>query len=165
VRWVLLWICCSLVACNGDDNGTEDPCGPETGTVVNIVDGDTVDLESGVRIRYMLTDTPERSKNECFADEAALYNGQLVLNQEVEIEYDEECEDRYDRTLAYVSIGDTLVNRVLVERGYACVLHIPPNGVDRVDGFLADQQAAEDAARGLWGACDSAAADFPTACE
>jgi len=43
---------------------------------------------------------------------------------------------------------------LLVERGYACVLHIPPDGDDRAAEFTALEAAARAAHRGLWGACD-----------
>jgi micrococcal nuclease len=141
--------------------GGGSPCGPESGVVMRAIDGDTIELESGETIRYLLADTPESTggADDCFGQEAADYNAQLVEGERVTIEYDVECEDRFDRLLAYVSVGDTEINSLLVERGYACVLYIPPNGEDRVDEFQALEDAARAANRGMWGACAEVTCD------
>ena len=38
--------------------------------------------------------------------------------------------DRYGHTLAYVIVGATVVNEVLLREGHASPLHIPPCGND-----------------------------------
>jgi micrococcal nuclease len=65
----------------------------------------------------------------------------------------------YDRLLAYVTVGGQDVNRHLVDRGLACVLHIPPNGEARVDEFLDAEQTARDGGVGMWGACPEVTCD------
>ena len=45
------------------------------------------------------------------------------------------------------------LNRLLVERGYGCVLHIAPNGDDRKDEFDMLEFRAKAEGRGLWSAC------------
>ena len=144
VRFALLFV----AACAGG--------GADTAKVTRVVDGDTVELEDGTKIRYLMVNTPETTsgKNECYGQNAVTFNTDLVLNKEVELRYDVEKMDMYGRTLAYVTVGNTEVNTVLVERGYACVLHIPPNGDDRLQEFNALQAEAKAALRGLWGACD-----------
>lgn len=138
-------------------------CGPSEGVVAKVVDGDTIDLESGERIRYLLVDTPETTagKNDCFGQQAVAFNTDLVLGKRVTLSYDVECEDRFGRTLAYVSVDGQEVNSLLVERGFACVLHIPPNGDDRAAEFTELEAGARAAGRGLWGACDP----LPPACK
>lgn len=132
----------------------EERCGPSTGTVARAIDGDTLELESGEKIRYLLVDTPESTtKTECYGPEAKAFNRSLVQGQQVELTYDVECRDRFDRLLAYVTVEGQDVNRLMIERGYACVLHISPNGDDRVESYEALEQAAKEAGRGLWGAC------------
>ncbi len=144
MRWMLV---IALAACNS---------GPDTGKVTRVVDGDTIELESGEKIRYLMVNTPETTggKNECYGQNAVQFNTDLVLNKEVELRYDVEKLDMYGRTLAYVTVGGQEVNTLLVERGYACVLHIPPNGDDRLQEFKALETEAKAALRGLWGACD-----------
>jgi micrococcal nuclease len=112
-------------------------------------------------VRYLLVDTPEITggKMDCYGTEARDFNRTLVEGQTIGLRYDEECTDRYDRLLAYIDIGDREVNEVLVERGLACVLHIAPNGDDRVDEFEVLQARAEARGVGMWGACETVACD------
>lgn len=141
--------------------GADSPCGATEGKVTRVIDGDTIELESGVKLRYLLVDTPEISGGvECFGDNAKTYNEDLVLNKTINISYDEQCTDMYGRTLAYVTVDGEDVNARLVRQGYACVLYIPPNGQSRVDELMALQLEAKNAQRGLWGACNP----LPPAC-
>jgi len=139
----------------------EAPCGPATGVVSEVVDGDTIVLASGERVRYLLVDTPESTggHHDCFGDTAARFNRDLVLGRTVELSYDAVCDDRYERTLAYLRVDGSDVGRVLLERGYGCVLHIPPAGDDRVGDYRAAEAEARRARRGLWGSCPEAPCD------
>ena len=53
--------------------------GPDTAIVTNIVDGDTVDLDTGIRIRYLMIDTPESTggATDCFGQNAKTFNSDL----------------------------------------------------------------------------------------
>ena len=145
-----LALVCVLAGC--PDSG--DRCGPASGTVARVLDGDTIELESGEKIRYLMIDTPEVGNNlECYGEEAKQLNSELVAGKEVNLQYDVECTDRFDRLLAYVSVGDREINSLMVERGYACVLHISPNGDERKNEFDSLESLARQADRGLWGAC------------
>lgn len=143
----------TLGACGGD---TVSECGPNEATVDRVIDGDTIVLDTGVKIRYLLVNAPETTNghNDCYGSNAAQYNSDLVLGKKVELTYDVQCDDMYGRTLAYVKVDGQEVNSLLLSRGYACLLHIPPDGDDRLDEFKALQQEAKDAKRGLWGQCD-----------
>jgi micrococcal nuclease len=147
-----LLVLAALASCGGE--GSE--CGATSAIVTRIIDGDTVELDSGATIRYLMVNTPETTggKNECYGQNAVTFNRDLVLDKQVELVYDDECTDRFGRTLAYVSVGGAEVNTLMIERGYGCLLHIPPNGDDRADEFEALERAAKTAKRGLWGACD-----------
>jgi micrococcal nuclease len=153
----LAGLACVLAGCGGGGS----VCGPTSGVVANVVDGDTIDLESGERVRYLMIDTPESTNGatDCFGQNAKTFNTDLVLGEQVTLAYDVECEDRFGRLLAYVSVGDTEVNTLLVDRGYACVLHIPPNGDDRVAEFEALEDAAIADSRGMWGLCEDVTCD------
>lgn len=121
-----------------------------------MLDGDTIELESGEKIRYLMIDSPEVGNNlECYGDEAKVLNTELVAGKNVQLRYDVECTDRFDRLLAYVSVGDREINSLMVERGYACVLYIPPNGAERNSEFERLESMAKQADKGLWGACDT----------
>ncbi|HUS65278.1 MAG TPA: thermonuclease family protein [Kofleriaceae bacterium] len=147
-----LLVAVALFGCSGEE---DERCGPSSGIVARVVDGDTVELESGEKIRYLMIDTPESTTEiECYGEEAKEFNASLVEGKEVQLEYDVECKDRFDRTLAYVTVDDREVNSLLVERGFACVLYIPPNGEGRMDDFESLEAVAEAENRGLWGACE-----------
>jgi micrococcal nuclease len=131
-------------------------CGPSRARVSRVIDGDTIELSSGERVRYLLVDTPESgSREECWGREAADSNRSLVAGREVALEYDVECRDRYDRLLAHVWVDQILVGEELLSRGDACVLWIPPNGADRIDRFSSLEARARSQGRGLWGACST----------
>lgn len=62
-----------------------------------------------------------------------------------------ESRDRYGRALAYVWLADgRSLNLLLVERGFAQPLTIPPNA-DLAERIGAAARAAREAGRGLWG--------------
>lgn len=135
------------------------PCGETEAKVARVIDGDTIELESGVRVRYLLVDTPEISRD-CFAEIGKSFNSEMVLGKTVRLTYEERCTDVFGRSLAYVSVDGQEVNALLVQRGYGCVLFIPPDGTSRVDEFDALEREAKDAHRGLWSACHP----LPPAC-
>lgn len=145
----------SAVLCGASCSPTSE-CGPTSGEVSEVHDGDTITLKSGEKVRYLMVDAPEvGSDSECYGDEARSFNQSLVLGQQVKLRYDVECEDRFNRLLAYVSVGDREVNTLIVERGYACVLHIAPNGDARLSEFQSLEDDAHAANKGLWGFCST----------
>ncbi|RKH27751.1 hypothetical protein D7X12_40575, partial [Corallococcus sicarius] len=141
-----------LFACGGEEEGA---CGPRTGVVTQVIDGDTVVLQDGERIRYLLADAPEttRGHHDCFGEEAATFNRSLVEGRTVRLRDGEACTDRFGRRLAYVSVEGHDVNALLVERGYACTLFVSPAGGSRRGEFEALEVEARRARRGLWGRC------------
>ena len=135
--------------------GAEGACGPEAGVVARVVDGDTVVLQTGERVRYLLVDTPETTggHDDCFGAEARDFNRALVEGRGVRLHYAEACTDRYGRLLAYVSVDGREVNSLLAREGYACVLYVSPAGRSRRAEFEALESSARRARKGLWGAC------------
>ena len=98
-----------------------------TATVSRVIDGDTIELTGGERIRYIGIDTPEDGEPGFSA--ATQRNTVLVAGATVILDV---CEaqplDPFGRTLAYVIVGTTVVNEVLLAEGLADPLHIPPCG-------------------------------------
>src|SRR5207244_6522739 len=85
--------------------------------VVRVVDGDTIVVRIGDRtekVRYIGVNTPEihhpRRGEEPGGRAAARVNGDLVWRKTVRLELDVRERDRYRRLLAYVWVGDTMVN-------------------------------------------------------
>jgi micrococcal nuclease len=147
----------ALVACND-----ASVCGPTSATVDRVIDGDTIVLATGEKVRYLLIDAPETPNGhaDCFGSNATTFNRDLVEGKTIDLAYDARCTDTYGRLLAYVSIDDTDVNALMVERGDACVLFIPPDGETRRSEFQTKQADAKARRAGLWGACDP----LPPAC-
>jgi micrococcal nuclease len=133
-----------------------------TGTVVQVIDGDTVDIRLGgttERVRLIGVDTPETVARDrpvqCFGAEASARTKALLpAGTEVRIERDEVTRDQYGRLLAYVwrTDDDVLVNLALVEGGFADAVTFGDN-----EALYAAFAAAEAKARadgtGLWSAC------------
>ncbi len=150
----------------GDEvSGGPAPIGAEAGSargvVDRVVDGDTISVELDgsedvESVRYIGIDTPETVKPgtpvECYGKQASELNVELVAGQAVELEFDRERRDRYGRLLAYVFVGETLVNAELLREGAARTLEIEPN-TSRAEQFARLEQEAGDAGRGLWSDC------------
>ena len=83
-----------------------------------------------------------------------MFNSDMVLGKTVELRYDVQKQDQFGRTLAWVTVDGMEVNRLIIERGFGCLLHIAPNGDDRLDEFKMLEQTARLSMKGLWGACD-----------
>lgn len=165
-RWLLLIIIMLLAACNknGDEKNDESndtsnipveavenlPVRPEnltTVTVTHVVDGDTVDLADGTRIRLIGINTPELDQP--YYDEATQFTRALLENKQVGLEFDADELDQYDRTLAYLWIGDELANYTIVRSGWANSLSIQPNVKYAVYIEQAQEKAAAEGA-GIW---------------
>ena len=140
------------------DTGAEPRCGPSEATVETVIDGDTIVLTSGEKVRYLLIDAPEitNGHTDCYGQEAFQYNRDLVLGQEIALTYDEQCTDKYGRLLAYVEAPDGEMNTLLIERGFACLLIVPPNGADRESEFAGLELEARQSGEGMWTACEGA---------
>ena len=124
--------------------------------VTRVIDGDTLELANGDRVRYIGVDAPEtvhpNKTVECFGQEASSYNKQLVEGKWVRLEKDISDQDKYGRLLRYVYLNDEMVNLLLVTWGYAEGVTYPPD-VKFAEDFLAAQTRARNDGRGLWSAC------------
>jgi micrococcal nuclease len=162
----------ALLARGCDEGGSADRGGPAsdggdpgsggreaTGTVVDVVDGDTIEVALGGEVedvRYIGVDTPESvapgQPVECFGKAASRENERLVGGEPVRLVFDRERRDHYGRLLAYVHVGETFVNAELVERGFARTLEIAPN-TSRAGRLERLERQAGSRGRGLWSAC------------
>jgi micrococcal nuclease len=127
--------------------------------VTRVVDGDTIEARIGDEVedvRLIGIDTPETVKPgtpvQCFGPRASHFTHQRLEGRRVRLVFGVERRDVYGRALAYVYLGGRFFNPVLVRRGLARSLTIPPN--DRfADRFRRLELAAARTGRGLWGAC------------
>jgi micrococcal nuclease len=135
--------------------------------VTRVVDGDTLLLESGERVRLIGIDTPEiHESDKLYRDSRRTgmdiktiremgrrsyeFVRGLAEGNRVRLEFDAERQDRYKRLLAYVYLKDgTFLNGEIIRQGYASLMTFPPN-VKYVDMFLKFYQEARENKRGLW---------------
>jgi len=115
--------------------------------VTHVIDGDTVEIEGGYRVRYIGIDTPE--KGEPYYWEASEANRNLVEGKKVRLEKDVENKDKYGRLLRYVWVDNMMVNAELVRLGYAYSYSYPPN-IKYQTYFLQLEEEAREHKRGLW---------------
>jgi len=103
----------------------------EVGTVVEIVDGDTikVDINGTIySVRYIGIDAPETAfRNEYFGPQATEKNRMLVAGRKIYLFSDVSDKDSSGRLLRYVVVGTTFVNYELVRSGYAVASNYPPD--------------------------------------
>jgi micrococcal nuclease len=122
--------------------------------VKKVVDGDTIVLSDGRRVRYIGINAPElatqRGPAERLGPEARDFNRKLVVREKIRLEFDRERHDQYGRILAYVFLpDDTFVNAELVKSGNAyCVFRRPNTKYD--DLLLQLQREAMEKKVGIW---------------
>lgn len=127
-------------------------------TLVNTIDGDTIKViydGQEHNVRYLLIDTPEtnhpRLGKQPFGEEAKERNRQLVNSGDLYLEFDVgERFDKYGRLLAYVYVGNTLVQEQLLKEGLARVAYVYPPNTRHLDRFEAAQKIAKDKKIGIW---------------
>ncbi len=135
--------------------------GTTTARVVNVIDGDTIEVMTGsstkrTKVRYIGIDTPEPYATkipECGSAEATARNKELVANKIVTLAPGLEPYDQYGRLLAYVYVDTTFINELLVREGYATVLMINPNTQYR-SLFLSAYTNARTQRLGIWNRCE-----------
>lgn len=151
----------SLVSCGtftgADEEGQQPP--DVEGVVERIVDGDTLYVDAlDERVRLIGIDAPETSGPvECFGEEATTHLTELVPpGTSVELRFDVEERDRFDRYLAYLyrQSDGMFVNEQMVLDGFALILTIPPN-VAHTEVLEDAQDGARRSGAGLWTGCDS----------
>jgi micrococcal nuclease len=152
------------VACGGSpsSSGSETATFANTGTVFSVADGDTLTVQIGdtkEKVRLIGVDTPETQHPtkgvQCWGPEASDFTKSVMTKgTRVRLVRDVEARDRYGRLLAYVYLTDTNVffNLELIRLGFARPYPFEPNTTHESD-FAAAAWEAQDAGRGLWGAC------------
>lgn len=138
------------------------PAAGDDTSVVRVVDGDTIEVAGGTRVRLIGVDTPET--DECFGSEATRYAGELLpAGTRVRLVYDVQRLDPYGRTLAYVYrlTDGVFVNLALAHNGFAQQATYPPN-VAHAEEFRVAAASARTGGLGLWSGCAAPAATTST---
>jgi len=125
----------------------------ETFKVKRVIDGDTLLLTNGERVRLIGVDTPEtkhpQKPVQYFGKEAYLFTKRMVEGKEVRLEYDWQRKDRYGRLLAYVYLMDgTFLNAEIIKQGYGFAYIKYP--FRYMEEFRQYEREARENGRGLW---------------
>ncbi|MGH3136446.1 MAG: thermonuclease family protein [Gaiellaceae bacterium] len=124
-------------------------------TVERIIDGDTLVVRGGARVRLVQIDAPEAGE-ECYASGSTTELIRLAgPGTRVQLEEDAALDDvdRYGRLLRYVHAGGRNVNLELVRRGAAAPWFYDGDRGRYAARLLTATGSARAARRGMWGAC------------
>lgn len=124
---------------------TSDERGIET-TVSRIVDGDTIELANGDKVRLIGIDAPE--KNQPYYKEI-IDQLKILEGKNVRMEKDKTNKDRYGRYLRYIFFGDNFVNLELLQNGMAYAYIVSPDKKYEKQ-FLEAEALARASGAGVW---------------
>jgi micrococcal nuclease len=123
---------------------------PDRFQVIRVLDGDTVELSGGDKLRLIGIDTPERG--EPFYDSARVYLEHQILGKSVDIRHSKQRRDHYGRLLGYVYYDSVFINRLLVRSGLANVYPHKDNqgDLEQMHSLFASQDSAITDKSGIW---------------
>jgi len=169
----------SSVAIDSKSNSTSTPTGVKTNQastsqaliaqglnvqLKRVIDGDTIELTTGEKVRYLGVDAPELAStssraSECLAEEAKSRNQVLLTRGPLTLIADSGGDkDSYGRLLRYVYAGDIFVNKTLAAEGLAQVFFCAANQINcppakdqvRRQEIIAAGEAAKQAKLGIY---------------
>lgn len=122
--------------------------------VERAIDGDTLLLIDGRRVRLIGVDTPETKKEntpiQAWGPEAHAFTARHAEGKPARLQFDGERQDHYGRLLAYVYVDEFFLNEELLRAGLARLLTRYPYRGDMKERFHRAQEEARRAKRGLW---------------
>ncbi len=126
--------------------------------VIRAIDGDTLLISmDGIEtaVRLIGIDAPEsvhpdEEKNTAEGEQASLWMKQYIAAKRVTLEYDQELNDQYGRTLAYVYVDNMMLEDVMLTMGLARTLTMEPN-IRYQHHFEMLEKEARDSDAGFWG--------------
>lgn len=137
---------------------------PQIAKVKYVVDGDTVIMENGDKVRLLGINAPEKEfegrSAQPYSLEALLSLREMTEGQRVNLYYGRQQTDSYGRTLGYLeSLEGIDLQMVLVSKGYAFVVAFPPD-IDRLENYLDAEQRARADRLGVWKDSDHVVRDL-----
>ena len=124
------------------------------------IDGDTADFTYNgqkIKARFLAIDTPETKHpsigEEPFGKVASDHTCNAIKNANIiKLEYDSGSDefDKYNRSLVWVFVDDSLLQKELIEKGYAKVAYLYGN-YKYTDELTTSQKIAQNNQLGIWG--------------
>lgn len=124
--------------------------------VERVIDGDTLLLTNGQRVRLIGVDTPETVHPdrpvEPFGREATEFTREAIASagNVVRLQLDRQRLDKYDRVLAYVWVGDQLLNEELIRAGLGRAQPQYSYWSTMKNRFLKAEEEAKAQRKGIW---------------
>ncbi len=115
--------------------------------VSEVIDGDTIILSNGDRVRFLGINTPE--KGMYFYMESRDVLEIMIQGKDITLEKDVSDCDMYGRKLRYVFLKDIFINLEMVKRGFANIYTYPPD-VKYAEDILTAERYARENNLGLW---------------
>ncbi|MEK7141423.1 MAG: thermonuclease family protein [Patescibacteria group bacterium] len=116
--------------------------------VEGVIDGDTIVVEPKTRVRLRHIDAPELEY--CGGPEAKDAIEKLVVGKRVRIT--EQVPDQHGRGMAFIYVGDLLVNKELLAGGFVRFHHDTSTRADELKALGLEVKTAK---KGIFGACQS----------
>jgi len=125
----------------------------ETFKVKRVIDGDTLLLSNGEKVRLIGVDCPEtehpQKPVQHFGEEACLFTKAMAEGKELRLGFDRQRRDKYGRLLAYVYLLDgTFLNAEIIKQGYGFAYTKYP--FKYLEEFRRYEREARENGRGLW---------------
>ncbi|HDZ16418.1 MAG TPA: nuclease [Methylophaga aminisulfidivorans] len=122
--------------------------------VKRVIDGDTIEISTGQRLRFIGINTPEISNRyhdaESGGESAKHWLQKQLTNKAIFIEYDQQQQDKYQRLLTHVFLNDgTYLNALILRKGLGMLTLTPPNLL-YADLLIKAQKDAEEKEVGVW---------------
>lgn len=119
-----------------------------------VIDGDTVELGDGRRVRLLGINTPEVAHHgrpgEELGEKAKRFLERRLKNKKVRLRYDIQRRDRYERLLAHIFLEDGRnINTLLLQKGLAHALFKWPN-IKHIENYYAQERQARQQGKGIW---------------
>lgn len=134
---------------SGTKSAQQNTCGvAEYAVVTHVIDGDTVIVEGGRRVRFLGIDAQE--KDEPCYEPAKKRLTQLLLNKNARLQKDVTDVDHYGRCLRNVFLEDEHVGVTMVREGLAVARFYAPDLAYQQELMAAEKYAFENNIGCLW---------------
>jgi len=141
----------AAAAATGDAVAARPPADEADLMVTTIVDGDTVQLSDGRKVRVLGIDAPDRG--ECGYEEAREFARARLLDEKVTVAADatQDSVDQYGRSLLYVARWGVDYSHAAVVAGLATATISATNPVEKAETLEMVEDTARALKLGIWG--------------
>jgi len=144
---VLIVFTLLYIFCYGQSVGRSTLFSSNKAHIVDVIDGDTVEILSGKKVRLLSINAPESGNP--YSVEAREKLESLIKGKDVLLKFDQEKQDYYGRLLAYIYYNNQFINQIMVKEGLAYSYIVPPNDSFEYEIELSELEAKQSRI-GIW---------------